>query len=99
MSRLMTHDRNVHGLVHDDAYRLYPAARTAASADYRFGSLSGKRGRVRARRALTRVTGYFKMMIEEIADAKLRRMERELELSGIRSGRMVARNPGRSNEN
>jgi hypothetical protein len=75
------------------------AVRTAASANYRFGSLSGKRGRVRARRALARVTGYFKAMIEEIAEAKLRRMERELELRGIRSGRMVARNPGRSSEN
>jgi hypothetical protein len=93
MSRLMTRDGNFHGLIHGEAHRSYPLAGTAASAGYRFGSLSGKRSR-----ALTRVTGYFKTMIEEIAEAKLRRMERELELRGIRSGRMVARNPGRSNE-
>jgi hypothetical protein len=32
---------------------------------------------------LRRVNGYFKSMVEAIADAKLRRMERELELRGI----------------
>jgi hypothetical protein len=37
-------------------------------------------------------------MIEGIANAKLRRMERELELRGIRTDRKVARNPGRSGE-
>jgi hypothetical protein len=33
---------------------------------------------------LRRVSGYFKNLIEAIAKAKLRRMERELELRGIR---------------
>ena len=44
----------------------------------------GKRVRVHARSALRRVNGYFRSMIEAIANAKLRRMERELELRGIR---------------
>jgi hypothetical protein len=32
---------------------------------------------------LNRVNGYFKTMIEAVANAKLRRMARELELRGI----------------
>jgi hypothetical protein len=59
----------------------YPAS------SYRFG-----RGRERGVRALvrggsSRVNSYFKHLIEAIADAKLRRMERELELHGTHFGR------------
>jgi hypothetical protein len=36
---------------------------------------------------LSRVNGYLKNMIEAIANAKLRRMQRELELRGIRYDR------------
>jgi len=43
---------------------------------YRFGRMSVRR--VRARSALSRVGGHLKAMIEAVADAKLRRMEREL---------------------
>jgi hypothetical protein len=50
------------------------------------------------RSALRRVNGYLKNMIEAIANAKLRRMERELELRGIRfdqaDDNWVTRNPG-----
>jgi len=42
---------------------------------------------VRARSAFRRFNGYMKNMIEAIADAKLRRMQRELELHGIRFDR------------
>ena len=45
--------------------------------------MRGKRVRIQARSALGRVNGYLKNMIEAIANAKLRRMERELELRGI----------------
>jgi hypothetical protein len=99
MSRLMTGDESHRDLTRNDAYRLYLITRSASSTDYRFGSMNGKRGRMRARRALMRVSGYFKTMIERIADAKLRRTERELALRGIRSDRMAARNPGRTDEN
>ncbi len=99
MSRLIISDANYRDLTHNDAYPSYLVTRTASSADYRFGSMNGKRGRMRARRALTRVGGYFKTMIEMIAKAKLRRMERELELRGIRFDRSGARNPGRTGEN
>lgn len=62
-------------------------ARSNSSGDYRFGRTRGKRARVHARNALRRVNDYLKNMIEAIADAKLRRMERELELRGIRLDR------------
>ena len=51
------------------------------------GSRESARVRVHARGALGRVNGYFRSMIEAIANAKLRRMERELELRGIRFDR------------
>jgi hypothetical protein len=50
---------------------------------HRFGSVQNRHGRSRGRSALNRVNGYLKTMIEKIADAKVRRMKRELELLGI----------------
>ena len=58
-----------------------------ASGGYRFGRTQGKRVRGNATAALRRVNGYLKNMVEAIANAKLRRMERELELRGIRFDR------------
>jgi len=49
---------------------------------YRFGSVQTRHGRGRA--ALNRVNRYLKSMIDKIADAKVGRMCRELELRGIR---------------
>ena len=48
---------------------------------YRFGRARGSHGQGRA--ALSRVGGYLRTVIEAIANSKLRRMERELELRGI----------------
>ena len=49
---------------------------------YRFGhsDVNYRHGRS----ALNRIKGYLKTLIEAIANAKLRRMRRELELRGIR---------------
>jgi hypothetical protein len=52
---------------------------------YRFGRISGMHGHGRA--ALSRTGRYLKTVIEAIANSKLRRMERELELRGIRRDR------------
>jgi hypothetical protein len=57
-------------------------AHLTARNDYRFGRAHEQRIGVRARRALGRVNGFLKNMIEAIADSKLRRIERELELRG-----------------
>jgi hypothetical protein len=84
---------------YDDDYRFYLITRRDASGDYRFGRMQGKRVRVRARNALRRVNGYFKNMIEAIANSKIRRMEHELELRGIgfdrRNDNWVTRAPDR----
>jgi hypothetical protein len=84
MPHFLTGDEKDRDLIYDDDYRSYLLARSHSSSGYRFGRAHRKRIRVRARAALSRINGYFKNMIEAIADAKLRRMERELELRGIR---------------
>ena len=58
------------------------------SNDYRFGRTRDKRVSVRARGALGRVNGFLKNMIEAIADSKIRRMQRELALRGVRYDRL-----------
>ena len=87
MAHLLAGDDKNRDLTYDDAYRWYLVTRRDPPSDYRFGRTHGKRVRVHARTALRRVNGYLKNMIEAIANAKLRRMERELELRGIRYDR------------
>ena len=55
--------------------------------DYRFGRTHDKRVGARSRGALRRVNGFLRNMIEAIADSKMRRIERELELRGYRYDR------------
>jgi hypothetical protein len=53
------------------------------STDYRFARTHDKR----ARGALGRVNRFLKNMLQAIADSRMRRLERELELRGYRYGR------------
>ena len=71
-------DEKYRDLIYDDDYRSYLMAQRNAPGGYRFGRTQAKRVRVRARTALRRFNGYFKTMIEAIANSKLRRMQREL---------------------
>jgi hypothetical protein len=87
MTHFLTSDEKYRDLIYNDDYRSYLMARSNSSGDYRFGRTQGKRARAHARNALRRVNGYLTNMIEAIANAKLRRMERELELRGIRLDR------------
>ena len=87
MVHFLASDEKYRDLIYDDDYRSYLTARSDAPCGYRFGRTRGKRARVHARTALGRINGYFKNMIEVIANSKLRRMERELELRGIRFDR------------
>jgi hypothetical protein len=79
-----------HFLVSDDRYRdlIYQDDRRSHRGDtlggYRFARTHVARTHGKpAHGPLGRVSGTFRRMIEAIADSKLRRMERELELRGI----------------
>src|ERR1019366_395102 len=87
MAHFLTSDEKYRDLMYGDDYRSYLMARSKSPGGYKFGRTQGKRVRVHARHALRRVNGFLKNMIEAIANAKLRRMERELELRGIRFDR------------
>ena len=87
MAHFLTGDEKDPELIYDDDYRSYLMARNRSSGGYRFGRTLGKHVSVHARTAVSRVNGFLKNMIEAIASAKLRRMESELELRGVRYDR------------
>jgi hypothetical protein len=71
-------------LIYDDDYRSYPTTGSNSMGDYRFGRTQGKHARVRTRNVLRHINGHLKNTIEAIANVNLRRIERELELRGVR---------------
>jgi hypothetical protein len=84
MAHLLTGDEKCRDLIYDDDYRSYLMARSRSADGHRFGRIHGKPLRAGAGATFGRVSRFLKNMIEAIASAKLRRMERELELRGIR---------------
>ena len=87
MACFLTGDEKYRDLIYDDDFRSYLVSEDNSLGDYRFGRTHGKHFRVRARSALRRANGYLKGMIEAVASAKLRRMERRLRLRRVRSAR------------
>jgi len=87
MNHFLTSDDKYRDLIYDGDDRSYLTGPSHSSGSYRFGRTNGKPVRLHAGAALRRVNGYLKNMVEAIANAKLRRMERELELRGIRFDR------------
>jgi len=82
MAHFLVSDDRYRDLIYQDdrSHRFGPSKSMRRSpGDYRFGRAHGKP----ARGSLGRVNGYFKRVIEAIANSKLRRMERELELRGV----------------
>jgi hypothetical protein len=100
MAHFLTGDEKCRDLIYDDDYRSYLMARSQSADRYRFGRIPGKPLRAGSGAAFGRVNRFLKNMIEAIANAKLRRMARELELRGIRFDRTndarTARNPDRT---
>jgi hypothetical protein len=87
MAHFLASEEKYRDLVYDDDYRSYLIPQNDAPSGYRFARTQGRRDGFQARAALGRINGYFKNMIEAIANLKLRRMERELELRGIQFDR------------
>ncbi len=79
MAHFLVSDDRHRALIYDDGRRPHRADLGRSLGDYRFGRARGKS----AHGPLHRVGGYLRNMVEAIANSKLRRMERELELLGF----------------
>jgi hypothetical protein len=88
MAHLLNDNDKFGDLAYDDGYRAYLITRSDRPSEYRLGRTQGKRIRVRVRNTFRRINGYFRNLIGAIASSKMRRMERELELRGIRLDRL-----------
>ena len=88
MSHFLASDDRYRDSIYDKDYWSRRIDKRNSPSDYRFGRPHGKHVRVSTRAALSRINGYLKNMIEVIANSKLRRMERGLELHGIRRDRL-----------
>jgi hypothetical protein len=80
MSHVLASDEKYRDSIYGDDHWSRRINKRNLPGDYRFG-------RTHARTRLSRIGGCLKSMIEMIANSKLRRMERELELQGIRRDR------------
>ena len=79
MSPFLASDEKYRDSIYDEDH--WARRKRNPPGDYRFG-------RTHARTRSSRIGGCLKSMIEMIANSKLRRMERELELHGIRRDRL-----------
>ena len=73
----------VYGLTSNDKYR-GPFYYGNESNPRSYGFARGRATGSHKRSALSRLTGYLSSFVEAVADAKMRRVRRELELRGIR---------------
>ena len=82
MAHFLVSDDRYRDLIYDDDRRSRRSDRGDTLGGYRFARTHVAHGKP-AHGPLGRVSGTFRRMVEAIADSKLRRMERELELRGI----------------
>jgi hypothetical protein len=83
MAALFTGDDNRNFYAEDD-YRAYLISRNPPPIVHRSGSVYVKRLRVHGRRAVNLVDFILHRMVEALARSKTRRIQRELQLRGIR---------------
>ena|ERR1700744_1181881 len=88
MSHFLASDDRYRNSIHDEDCWSRRINKRNSSRDYRFGRPHGKPAWGSARATSNRMNGCLRSMIEVIADSKLRRMERELELQGIHRDRL-----------
>ena len=87
MVHFLASDEKYRDLIYADDDRSYPATGGRSMSDYRFGRTQGKPARARTPNAVRHISTHLKNMIEMIANMKLRRLERGLELRGVRADR------------
>jgi hypothetical protein len=81
MAHFLTSDDKYRDLIYGDDLGSDRFDTGKSPGDYRFGRAQRKS----VRGPLSHVNGTFRRMVEAIVNSKLRRMERELELRGIRT--------------
>jgi hypothetical protein len=79
MAHFLVSDDRYRELIYDGDRRSYQSDRGETLSAYRLARAHGRP----AHGALSRISRTFRRMVEAIANSKLRRMERELELRGI----------------
>jgi hypothetical protein len=80
MAHFLVSDDRYRALIYDNDGRLHGSDSPQSLGNYRFGRSFGKPTRGSLGRG-----GYFRRVVEAIVNSKLRRMERELELRGVRT--------------
>ena len=70
----------------DPTLDLHSNRANASPHSYRFGRIPGKGARSYAGRAVRSAGGFFGAMLEILAAAKMRRIERELRVRGVHRG-------------
>ena len=78
MAHFLVSDDRYRDLIYDNDRRPHRSEPAQSLGDYRFARAYDKPAR-------GPLHGYFRRTIEAIANSKLRRMERELELGGVRT--------------
>lgn len=80
----------------DQGYRSYLITRSQAPMVHHSCEMQFKRLRVHARSAMNRIDGFLHRMIEALANAKMRRFQRERALRGARHRRSPNEGTARS---
>lgn len=84
MTMLYSRDREYHDLTGDDAYRSWLISRNQAPIVHHSGDMHLKRLLVLARSAANHVRGIFAALRVALVADKMRRVQRELALRGVR---------------
>jgi hypothetical protein len=84
MTMFYTRDSQLHDLSADDAYRSYLISRNQQPIVYHSGDVHWKRLCVAARLTRNHIRGFFAAIRVALVADKMRRVQRELALRGIR---------------
>jgi hypothetical protein len=96
MTMFYSRENQYHDLTGDDAYRSWLISRNQPPIVYHSGEMHWNRLRVLARSTLNHIKGFFAAIRVALVADKMRRVQRELALRGVRyDGAPKARTDGR----